>query len=519
MDQTSSLSATTDALLQQLAAQPARVTAGPYVHASDTAGSIYFLYETLRNAAEYREQHLFLRSAIERYIHRQLKLFRPDEQVGHELVEELIKTRYVPNDRIPVAVADEISRLLRNYIELVRGQDKLFGNMAEIASAHIAQLVLPQPKDEAIVNFTYQSFKQHIDAGRASAADEHSFGLALYLAVHRALLKSDMATVRYYLFVASFPRWEEFELDQVHVAAGRFAQFNDGVDAASRGRLAQTVYKLVRRHIAPYLVLRQIVLESPNPPELFTQPSLLAGRVTQVCNEQYHAAHEMLRRSIGRAIIFLFLTKTLLAVALELPFDLWTIGHIGARALAINLLVPPAYMFAIGLGIKVPGEANTRKIHEDIMAIVYSKPTGPHYAIPGQARTSGLLAAFNVLYAATFALSMAGLVWLLFWLHFNLVSGIVFFIFLCTVSFFGYRISQAAKQLVVVEQRQGFLGNLLDFFSTPFIKVGQWLSDTYRQINVATFVLDFLIEMPLKTLLKVFEQWKAFLREKREDVL
>ena len=57
---------------------------------------------------------------------------------------------------------------------------------------------------------------------------------------------------------------------------------------------------------------------------------------------------------------------------------------------------------------------------------------------------------------------------------------------------------------------------IADFFYTPFIKLGEWLSARYRKINVLTTILDLLIEMPLKTTLRILQEWVRFMRDKRE---
>jgi hypothetical protein len=46
---------------------------GQKVHVPEITAGAYFVYEQMRNAVEYRERHLFLRGAIERFLLRELK--------------------------------------------------------------------------------------------------------------------------------------------------------------------------------------------------------------------------------------------------------------------------------------------------------------------------------------------------------------------------------------------------------------------------------------------------------------
>ena len=74
-------------------------------------------------------------------------------------------------------------------------------------------------------------------------------------------------------------------------------------------------------------------------------------------------------------------------------------------------------------------------------------------------------------------------------------------------------------EYAVIEEQAGFFASLSDFLLTPFIRTGQWLAERYSRINIFTAILDIIIETPFKTLLRIIEQWNAFLRDKRDDVL
>ena len=58
-----------------------------------------------------------------------------------------------------------------------------------------------------------------------------------------------------------------------------------------------------------------------------------------------------------------------------------------------------------------------------------------------------------------------------------------------------------------------------DFIYLPFVVIGQWMSDKYSKMNIITIVLDVLIEMPLKTILRLFRQWNAFIDERKDDLI
>jgi hypothetical protein len=92
----------------------------------------------------------------------------------------------------------------------------------------------------------------------------------------------------------------------------------------------------------------------------------------------------------------------------------------------------------------------------------------------------------------------------------------VFFLFFSAVSYFRFRLIQVSRELDVNARREGIFDIIGDFFYTPFIKLGEWLSARYRRLNVITTILDLMIEMPLKTTLRILQEWVRFMRDKRE---
>ena len=104
-------------------------------------------------------------------------------------------------------------------------------------------------------------------------------------------------------------------------------------------------------------------------------------------------------------------------------------------------------------------------------------------------------------------------------------SGIVIFawfafflLFLSLVSYFGIKIRYSARELIVVAKKENFLTLILDLLAIPIVRAGRWISRNFARVNVFVFVLDVIIEAPFKSLIEVFEEWLAFIREKKEEI-
>ncbi|MBU0540312.1 hypothetical protein KKD88_00905, partial [Patescibacteria group bacterium] len=125
---------------------------------------------------------------------------------------------------------------------------------------------------------------------------------------------------------------------------------------------------------------------------------------------------------------------------------------------------------------------------------------------------------FTLAYISTFILSFGLTISVLRTLAFTWLSVAIFIFFLCVVSFFAFRLRTTAREVVVIEGKQGFFSMLVDFYSFPILRAGKWLSRSINRINVFLFIFDFLFEAPFKLFLVILEEWFAFMKEKKEEL-
>jgi uncharacterized protein YqgC (DUF456 family) len=118
-----------------------------------------------------------------------------------------------------------------------------------------------------------------------------------------------------------------------------------------------------------------------------------------------------------------------------------------------------------------------------------------------------------------FLLTFGGISFILYKIGFNIISAGVFFVFLSLVLLFGYRVRYTASELNVKGERDGFFSQILANITLPLLNLGVWLSQGLQRFNVILLFMDFLIEAPLKNIIRVFEEWTSFIREKREEVI
>ncbi len=491
-------------------------TEGDKVHVSGVAGTIYFAYEQLRNIAEYTEQHLILRATIERFLKRHMQFTDQPKKLGFELVEELTQERYISNDSITQYTIDRIDAYIDYYIKLHltlhNGIHKVSKEETtrwtiQAASVAVEQQLAPAHKTEAFINFAYAHCLKAIDHTEFENVSEEEFAVATYCAAHRALIKSDVATTRAYYINAN---------PESSRTIDEFIRVNRLIDKLFDAPLATRLSRLISRNGAPLRIIREVTAQSQGSGQLIQQQVKLTSYIGAVADEQYQKTHSRLVKSIVRTLIFVFITKAMIGLLVEIPYDIWKHGMVLVTPLLVNMVFPPLYMATAIWAVKKPDQVNTDAIRKQIERILYAGESEVHYRIPKRDISGGLRFAFRLIYTLAYAASFGLAVWILLQLDFSFVHIGVFFLFFSAVSFFRFRLIQQSRELDVNDRRESIFDIIGDFFYTPFIKLGEWLSARYRKINVLTTILDLLIEMPLKTTLRILQEWVRFMRDKRE---
>lgn len=488
------------------------------LHIAGVGAGLYAAYEKLRNATEYTEQHLLLRSAIERFLRRNILFRGSSVKLGHEIVVELTEAGYLKNDSISIQVVALLDDFIVQYVNLAKTiehnhkvpHDKAKFWTLQVLSVCIENLVAPHRSTDAFIDFAYRHYSSAVERASFGDVPDEQFENSLYCAVHRALFKSDIATVRYNMMV---------RLSENDKSTANFVAICMQVDELFQAPLTNRLVRLISRYGAPMRVLREAVVQESTAPSALASRQTFLAKVRGTTEKLYDLTHKRLVKGVIRAITFIFITKMVIGLAIEVPYDMLMFGTIAILPLVVNLLFPPFYMATAIWGISKPGRHNTEAVLSHIDRILYQtdKPALT-YKPKQRVDSKGLRTVFNFVYSLAFIISFGVAVLALRALDFTIVHGIVFFMFFSAVSFLRFRLIQSARELEFVDRRQSMASTIADFFYTPFIKLGMWLSDQYKQINIISVLLDFAIEMPLKTTLRLIRQWAGFMRDKREEL-
>ncbi|MFZ5391424.1 MAG: hypothetical protein ACOZAJ_04090, partial [Patescibacteria group bacterium] len=444
------------------------------------------------------------------------------------LIRELILSRYLKNDSIPQTKIEELTPVLTKYSQLLLNTNGSKINYPKWREAVLglaavecdAILVSPQQR-HAYTHFAFNQIKDLIKLPEGEADPETS-QVQIILNIQRILEKADQDILGYYLLVHYYANW--FSLKPKAAADWLAPQLNSvlaNLKFISEQPLGKRLIPTVRKFLIPIIVLQQIIHEADQPiRELLSEPDKLEKTIRQTYKTFWQTTRKKIRNKGFHAIFYIFITKMILALLVEFPYERIILGQVHYLSLAINLLFPPLLMGLITILIKSPGKVNEDRIAEALGELIYGRPAD-FYKIkhikPVKNNFWGKFF-YALLYLITISSSFGLVILFLVKLNFNILSGSLFILFISLVSFFGLSLRQQARQLRLVNEKDTLLAFVLDFFSLPVVTFGKWLSTTFDKINIFVFILDFLFELPFKTLLKLIEQWFHFLREKRDQM-
>lgn len=480
-------------------------------------------YEKFRNSIEYRDEEVILRASIERILKRRLALGGNGATTAKSLLKELVWARYFPESMYTEETISQIEKIIDFYLNLknavvklkVMKEPEMKELMFQLLSSDVEQTLHPNKVEEAVGNYIFHVLQKSITANEVV---EEERDVQLFIAIRKAYSKDDLAFLRFKLFTQYFGKMTDSSVDQV---AEEFSEAHKKIESQLKHPARFKILSYVKRQIPPFLIVEDIFASQDNIKEFVENKEELDNYILETCKKRYKTISEKIRRAIIRSVIFILLSKTVIAFGIEGTYERIFLGHVQWLTLSLNVIIPTLFMIVVGFSIRTPGEKNSRLIQSRIHSLLFDENprTGRVIAfpVPDKKPRSVIEWVFGVLWITAFLLSFGAISLGLSLLQFSAVSQGIFIFFLAIVSFLAYRINITAHEYSV-ESHQGVLTPIVDFFFMPIARVGQYITAGVSQINIFLFILDFLIEAPYKGLVGFFDQWFFFLHSKREEI-
>jgi len=509
----------------------------PTIHVDEVASKVAAFYEKIRGIIDWKEEHLLKRRAIERILKRRIfsKIALSEEGISGKyefaepLVLELIRGGHFPNDKIEESQIPVVQKAVDKYAYIIQrcqvkdNKIQFYSWLSEIAACEIEEILSPSVRQRALIDFMFSEMKQRITLSEnlrnSFKVTEEEETIQIYIAVQRALFKLDSPVVSYHLIKYFFTDWKDIASEKLSQLALNIDSTYERIEKSLAHPLSDKYYQIAEKYDTPYLLLGDALSRASDPKVILTEPAELEKSITAAYNHRVKTLKGRLNRAAVYSTLSIFLTNIVSLFLIEIPFNKWITGYyFNMLAMVIDILVPTFLMYFMVATVKPPNKENLPRIIMEIIRILSGKKD--IYEIK-YARTKKGLAYWilvNSLYIIGFTVTLLAIVWSLSKVNFPPLSHVIFIIFLSLIAFAGAKIRQRSKELQVIEEKDSFIRFFIDPFSVPIIQLGKWFTLKWKKYNVIAVFFSALIDMPFTTFVEFIEQWRYFLKEKKEKI-
>jgi hypothetical protein len=503
------------------------------LHVDEVAGKVASFYEKIKGVVDWKEEHLLRKRAIERALKRKTLFLKENYKMAESLVYELIRGGHFPNDTIPETKVKKVQEILNKYFFIFKTAAKkkegekvnLQNWLLEIASFELEKTLAPPQKEEALIEYMTDLMKERIKVREGiiviKGIKEEEKNKQIYIAVQRALLKLDSPTISFYLLEKKYPQWSNLSplsplLSEI---SKNIYLIKEEVEKDLSHPLSEKFYQICEKYNTPYLILGDIIENnSVEAQKNLENPEILENLIKKTYQKRTEILGGRLKRAAIYSTISIFLTKIAIALAVEIPFDKYITGVFDLTALKINILFPPILMFLLVITIRRPNKENLQQLKMEIMKICYERERKDIYEIEVSKKIGRVLNTIILaFYFLAFLISFGAIILVLQKLNFGILSMVIFIFYLSLISFLGIKIRERSKELIIKQEKETFLNTLMDFFLLPIVRLGKWLSEKWAKLDLA-LIIAVLIDVPFLIFVELLEQWRYFLKKKKEEI-
>ncbi len=503
----------------------------PVIRVDKIAAKVAAFYEKIRGIVDWSEEHLLRKIAIARILRRRLFLRENGESLASVFLRDLVRGGYFRNGKIPEAKSVSVEAVLKKYIFLMQGlrsfslreEHILTDWLLSIAGCEVEALLDPPLREEALLDYMTEQTKTRLMI-KKSLPDQERENL-IFIAVRQALFKLDEPIITYQLIKKYIPNWNDLRVEEDRETLQKFSRelgrWYDNLHMAFSHSLLKKFYWAAEMADAPYLILGDVLTDLAQSgelkPELFLDSHWLESQAFVKYKKRLAKQKSKATRAAIYSTLSIFVSKVLIAFVLEVPIDKFT-HQFSYSTLIFNITIPPILMLGIVLwGIKPPKKSNTGKITEAVKKIVNGDLPPYEIRMPGD-RPLMIRAFVIFFYIIGTAITFGVMIYILTRLGFSPFSQAVFIFFISLIAFAGLKIRERSKELIIEEPPSGFTQDIIAFFTLPIVELGRWSSRQLLRIRVVAILLDVLIELPLQFFIEFIEQWRAFLKEKKQEI-
>ncbi|MDP2664193.1 MAG: hypothetical protein Q8P08_02030, partial [bacterium] len=490
------------------------------VHVDEVASKVAAFYEKMRGVVDWKEEHLFRKTAVERALKRRILFKRNGEQIAGALVYELIRGGHFPNDKIPESKIEEVQKLIDKYIFILdnappskkeKMTSRLYDWLIEIAACEVEEILAPPIKEKSLLNYATELIAERtvIRGGVVTLGGigEEEKNTQIYIALQRTLFNFDSSLISYNLLNRKYPQWRNLPLEQLRETTQNIYLIREGIKKDLNHLLADKFFQVCERYDTPYLILGDVISENPmEAKDKVANPELLETSVRYSYNKRSSTLKSRLGRAAFYATLSIFLTNILSLYAIEIPLAKFVLGHFSPLGIAIDIFAPTLLMFLLIVTVKLPKKENLEVVIMEVMKIAYVNDKKDIYEIRIYKKRGVVMRGLvTIFYFLSFLLFTGLIVWGLSYINLPPTSHFIFIVFVSLIAFAGTKIRRRARELQVIKEKENFFYFLIEVFSIPITQLGKWLSTRWTRYNAIARFFSSLIDLPFQVFIEFLE--------------
>jgi len=495
------------------------------IHVDEVASTVAAFYEKIRGVIDWQDEHLLRKRAIERNLKRRLFLNENKKKIAESLILELIRGGHFANDFIPEIKIKEVQNLIDKYVYILKNNsssaptqnETLFDNwILGIAACELEEILAPSIREKALIEYMTDMIRQRI---KCRTLKEEEINMQTYIAVQRALFKLDSNIISYNLLKKRYSEWLNPSPDLLKKIAEDIYFTQEKIEKDLEHPLADKFYKICEKYDTPYLILGDILSADPLGAEkIIYQPEILEEKIHEAYGKRVGTIKSRLNRAAFYATLSIFITNVFSLFIIEVPLAKLLWGEFTPLSIVINIFGPTLLMFFLIITIKLPPKENADVVIMEITKIIYNQKKKDTYGIKVYPKNNFIKTIISLFYITGFILFCIFISWGLSKIDLPPSSHIVFIVFLSLIAFAGTKIRQKAKEIEIIERKDSFFYFFVDLFAVPLTHFGKIVSGRWKKINIISKIFTMLIDMPFQLFVEFLEQWRYFLKERKDEI-
>lgn len=498
------------------------------IHVDEIAAKIAKFYERIRNVVDYREEHLFRKNCILRGIQRRVLFGATDVGAALDLIKEIIRSGHLPNDTIPEERSQDVEQILTTLSILIQYVNEHFSSEAEslkewlirISSCAVEECLVPPIKDTVVSTLMVDTLlKQLVIKGESVTESDRR--VQIFISVQRALLKVDEDQLSYRLLQFLYPYWDHPTTEQLESMARSLPQIMHSIELFLGDPLHVPFYKLGNHYNTVFLLLGDALFSSPKvrdePETLLKDRAVLHAAVLEAYKKRYRQLKVSLRRLAFFSIVSLFITKVLIALAIEVPLDRYVTHNFSLVNTIINIVFPPVLLLCIILFIRMPSRKNVDLVMRAVDRIVYDDDKKDILLVIPKERNTAIKNIVRFIYILLSILILGAVATALQRIGFSTPSIVVFILFTSIVAATGVKVHNRSREISLEQVPPTLLGFLGDLVVMPFVTLGTITISGLEHFKFLVMIVN-LIDVPFLEFITFIEHFNTFLRYKKDEL-